>query len=219
MSRKWFGRFGWRSGLLIVGVVVMGLAPSVFAAPFVGTPSPSLSPVFGTLINFDDQATGTPVGVNDYLAAGVMITETEGLGFFGRYGGSQSLPNYIGTGPNGERGTDALLGWDGTIRFDFTVPVDMVGIGIADSAGGPEFIRAYDQGGNLLEVFQVPVGSNVYVGFSRPQGDIWRFEVTGDYFAVDDLQFNQVPEPATLAVFGLMGIAGAGYALRRRVSR
>lgn len=105
-----------------LGVAVAStlLASPSQAASFVGTPSSSsLSPIFGTLINFDDQPSGTLVGVSDYLAQGVTsIRELEGLGTFARYGISrQSQPNYIGTGRNGEGGTDANLGWDGTIEF------------------------------------------------------------------------------------------------------
>jgi len=108
-----------------LGVAVAStlLASPSQAASFVGTPSSSsLSPIFGTLINFDDQPSGTLVGVSDYLAQGVTsIRELEGLGTFARYGISrQSQPNYIGTGRNGERGTDANLGWDGTIEFQFS---------------------------------------------------------------------------------------------------
>ncbi|GAI95807.1 unnamed protein product, partial [marine sediment metagenome] len=43
-----------------------------------GTPSPSLSPTFGTLVNFDDKLVGTPVSANDYVFLGVTsIVELE----------------------------------------------------------------------------------------------------------------------------------------------
>jgi len=71
-----------------------------------GTPSPSLSPTFGTLVNFDDKATGTQVLWNDYVSVGVAsITELTGAGsLFKRYSGAQSPPNYIGTGGTHEIG-------------------------------------------------------------------------------------------------------------------
>ena len=50
-----------------------------------GTPSPSLSPIFGTLINFDDQPTGILIGVSDYVVQDVTsVTELEGLGTQGK---------------------------------------------------------------------------------------------------------------------------------------
>jgi len=172
--------------------MVLALSASpVIAASFSGTPSPSLSPVFGTLVDFDDQATGTPVNSDDYVSVGVAsITETEGLGTFARYAGGQSQPNYVGTGIGGERGTDADMGWDGTILIELTNPTNMIGIGIANSQGGPEVLSIYDAGGTLLETSTAPSGSNVYTGFSRSTWDIKYLKITGDFFAIDDLQFN-----------------------------
>lgn len=173
---------------VIAGSVTMG---SAYAIPFVGTPFPALAPLFGTLINFDDQATGTPVLPNDYADEGIAsITETEGVGTFARYGGSQSPPNYIGTGFNGDRG-DNGSGWDGTILIECTGKASQVGIGIANNIAGPETISVYDESMVLLESIVVTPGSNVYVGFDRiGVHDIKFFEINGDFFAIDDLQHD-----------------------------
>jgi hypothetical protein len=184
-------------------LLALGLAGNAHAVFFTGTPSPSLSPTFGTLIDFDDQATGTVVGANDY--AGVTITETTG-GILSRYSGTQSSPNYIGTGVNYEIGGPSSLGWDGTILFEFSSLADMVGIGVANSRGGPETISVYDAAMGLLETYTVSSGANVYNGIDRSgMWDIKYLEVTGDFFALDDLQFTStsVPEPAPLALLGL----------------
>ena len=208
--------FGIAFGLGVAVVSTLLASPSQ-AASFVGTPSSSLSPIFGTLINFDDQPSGTLIGVSDYVAQDVTsVTELEGLGTFARYGtSSQSLPNYIGTGSSGERGTDANSGYDGTIKFQFTNLANQVGIGIADSAGGPEILSIYDSNDNLLESFTAPQGANTYAGFSRASNDIKYFEIKGDFFAVDDLQFKSVPEPST--ILGTIIVLGFSAGLKRKL--
>ena len=181
-----------------------------------GTPSPSLSPTFGTLVDFDDKLVGTPVSANDYVFFGVTsIVELEGLGFFGRYSSAQSAPCYVGTGSNGERGTDAPGGWDGTIQIDLALPASMVGIGIANNSGGLETLSVYDSTGYLLESHQVVAGTNVYAVITRGTYDISRLVITGDFFAIDDLQFNAIPAPGAI----LLGSIGAGIVGWLRKSR
>lgn len=199
--------------ICIAGLLVAMMASSAHAALSTGTPSPSLSPVFGTLIDFDDQATGTVVGASDYVSLGVAaITETTG-GTLSRYASSQSLPNYIGTGAAYEIG-GAAMGWDGTIQIDLVLAASMIGIGVADSAGGPETLSVYDSGGTLLESYTVPTGSNVYAVITRPTYDISRITLSGDFFAADDLQFNAVPVPGAV-LLGMLGLSVAGIKLRK----
>jgi hypothetical protein len=94
----------------------------------------------------------------------------------------------------------------------------MVGIGIANNTGGPEFLSVYDSTGGLLESHQVNPGANVYAVITKGAYDISRLEISGDYFAVDDLQFNAgsavIPAPGAI----LLGSIGAGLVgwLRRR---
>lgn len=176
---------------IMVITLVIGMTSPTLAAFYQGTPSPSLDPLFGTLVNFDDKTAGNPVLSGDYLSVGVeSIVETEGLGTLAYYSGSpHSAPNYIATGIDAERGTDSDMGWDGTIEITLVEPTCKVGIGIAGISTTTKTVRIFDTSNVLLEEQTVPTGGNVYVYFERTNYDIKKLVITGDYFAVDDLQF------------------------------
>jgi hypothetical protein len=199
----------------VVGLMFAIGTPVANAVYTIGTPSPNLSPVFGTLVNFDDQPTGTPVLWNDYVSVGVAsITEQTGAGLaFARYAGTQSMPNYVGTGAGHEIG-GANMGWDGTIWIDLASPASQIGIGVANGRG-PEFLTVYDSALNMLESYQVHNGINVYGVITRAAYDISRIEITGDFFAIDDLQFNAIPAPGAI-LLGSIGVALIGWLRRRR---
>jgi len=202
--------------ICVVGLMFALCSPVANAAISYGTPSPSLSLTFGTLVNFDDKATGTQVLWNDYVSVGVAsITELTGAGqLFARYSGTQSLPNFVGTGPNYDViGGPSSFGWDGTIQIDMARPASMVGIGIANSRGGLETLSVYDSGGSLLEQHTIAIGYNVYPVITRGIFDISRLVITGDFFAIDDLQFNAIPAPGAL-LLGSIGVGLVGW-LRR----
>lgn len=199
---------------VMLGLIVNLSSSSTHAAISYGTPSPSLSPIFGTLVDFDDQPTGTPVLAGDYAAFGVAsIVELTG-GTLARYAGSQSAPNYIGTGFGYEIWGPHTGGWDGIIQINLAKPASQIGIGIADSQGA-DFLSVYDAGGNLLETYLINPGINVYAVITRPTYDISRIEVNGDFFALDDLQFNAIPAPGAI-LLGTIGVGVVGWLRRRK---
>jgi hypothetical protein len=193
---------------VFLGMVVSLGNSSANAAISYGTPSPALNPVFGTLIDFDDQPTGTPVLPNDYMAFGVAIMEyTVPMPFFARYAGTQSPPNYIGTGPE--------FGWNGDIWIVLAEPASQIGIGIADSAGGPETLSVFNSAGVLLESHVLTPGMNIYAVITRPTYDISHIRIEGEFFAVDDLQFNVIPAPGAV-LLGTIGVGVVGWMRRRK---
>jgi hypothetical protein len=188
------GEYKMRKPLIIYAALTVSMA--VCACPAhasisYGTPSPDLYPVFGTLIDFDDQAAGTEVMADDYAAQGVAsITELTG-GTLSRYPGSQSQPYYIGTG-SGWDIWGHVSGWDGIIQIDLACPASQIGLGVADSTGElDEILSVYDSEGNLLEGQVLAAGDNIYAVITRDAYDISCIRIAGDYFAVDDLQFNR----------------------------
>lgn len=194
---------------VLLGLVVSLASSSANAAISYGTPSPALNPIFGTLIDFDDQPTGTPIYVTDYAAFGLAgIQElTVGHPDFARYGGSQSQPNYIGTGTQN--------GWNGIIKFQLAKPASQIGIGVADSAGGPETLSVYNSGGALLESHVLTPGVNIYAVITRPTYDISYITLSGEFFAADDLQFNVIPAPGAV-LLATIGVGVVGWLRRRR---
>jgi uncharacterized repeat protein (TIGR01451 family) len=76
--------------------------------------------------------------------------------------------------------------------IDLAEPASQIGIGIADSAG-EDYLSVYDSEGSLLEEHLLDPGANVYAVISGV-GPISRIEINGDFFAADDLQFDNILE-------------------------
>src|SRR5271167_585938 len=94
-------RAPWRSLMKrVIFAVALTIALCSLASASInqGTPSPNLSPMFGTWVNFDDVAAGNPVVSNHYFSVGVAsIADANNQLFY--FNGTQSPPNYVGTGP------------------------------------------------------------------------------------------------------------------------
>ncbi len=178
-----------------------------FASLVQGTPSPSLSPIFGVLVNFDDAATSTALAVNRYVGVGVAsISDANNpLGF---YSGSQSSPNYVGTGGG--------VGWAMDTSILLSNATNRIGIGIA----GPSSLTltTRDATGAIGQSYSFRTADNEYWVIDSAISDIASLQIQSSFIAIDDLQFetnsNGVPEPSTLALFGC-GLAALVLRYRR----
>ncbi len=109
------------------------------------------------------------------------------------------------------------------LRADFNVPVDAVSIDvISDTTGDEGALLAYDASGTLLDTAVVSLGNPgtfATATISRPTADI-AYILAGGYpvvssppfnvVALDNLQFNVIPIPPALYLFGsgLLGLVG-----------
>src|SRR5437016_81963 len=99
--------------VMLVAAAALGVSGHVQADTITqnaGSPAPTLSPVLPFDVNFDSVPTGSPIVANQFAADGIASIANTGLPLFA-FNGSQSQPNYVGTGP-----TD---GWAADIRIDF----------------------------------------------------------------------------------------------------
>jgi len=166
------------------------------------------------LIDFEGLGEGTPVDTQ-YSALGVEFSTDRGTasisGFSGFFG-SDVLANATAGGTSGDRSL--------TLIMDFSTPITDLEFDF-NSAGDPGVafpIRFYNAGG-LSSSDTVPIDGTNWVRDIMYGGldDIIRVEIDsgggdGWLFGVDNMDYTQVPAPASLALLGLGGLA----ATRRR---
>lgn len=194
-------------------IAVVMLVPTTLRADTIamtqGTPAPTLSPVLANDVNFDSLATGTLITATMFASQGIASITNNGAPL-ATFAGTQSLPNYLGTGPND--------GWamDTTIAFGALQNV----VGFGDAGPNNTTVTLFDSLGNVLFSSTFASCSNCYWVFTDSTGtNISSMEITSSFIAIDDVQFNNVatPEPGALVllVCGLIGIAGL---LRRKTA-
>src|SRR5262249_46623019 len=107
-------RLDRRLAFVLATAIALGAGSEVKAYTIIqaqGTPAPLLSPVLPFDVNFDGVPTGSPIAANQFSAQGIASITNAGPPLFA-FAGTQSLPNYIGTGPD--------HGWAADIMINFS---------------------------------------------------------------------------------------------------
>lgn len=114
-----------------------------------------------------------------------------------------SLVRATGAGTGSEIGP--MPDFAGILRIDFARAASAVGFGTVQ-LGATESIRVFDTGGALIGTFGDPSNATFdYFGVLATGGArIGRIELEGEFFAIQDLttDFIPNPEPSTMVLFG-----------------
>lgn len=176
----------------------------------------SLSTGFFTALEIAPGVTATMSNVSNTFGCGITTGSSWDLGYNTTSGGDQSLrvvpiPN-VGTT---------------TLAFTFDVPIHAWGAyitGLESSINGDLFV-VYDDGSvHEHEVTGTTVGGAQFFGFTDVGMSISTVTLelrnvvtpTHDFFAVDDMRYTPIPEPATMLMLGGLG---AGLASARKLRR
>jgi len=197
---------------LTVGGAALSLLVANASAVIVfsnGTPAPALSPTIGnTLVNFDELPTNSALAANQYASVGIASIVNLQTPALGVYAGSQSQPNYVGTG--------AGVGWAADILITFSSLQSQIGIGIADD---PTTFQIWGDN-NVLLGTHMNSGSNFYQIITSNAADIRAIQITSTFVAIDDIQFTdnggRVPDSGFSVILLGMGLAGLA-GLRRKL--
>lgn len=170
----------------------------------------------GDLITHLDLGSGVTITTTAFSVVGQNAFDLDQNGLWTVVGNDNRDGNFVST---------AFVKGKGEITFDFTAPVQQVGIFAnqfqALGENNSLAVLAYDMNGNVLETFTVSIDTawdgydeGMFIGFSRASADIYGFGIADGSFVVDNLVFA-IPEPETYAML-IAGLGLLGAAARRR---
>jgi hypothetical protein len=181
-----------------------------------GTPT-GLSPIFGTLVNFDGLTPNSALNASAYAGVGISsIAASNGTAALSAVPFSgQSQPNYIG----------ALDFSNIDILITLAQPTSQIGVGLLAGSSNSFTLRPLGMSNNVLATYAVTVPSegvsafNAYYAIQDTAATIKSLQIVGNG-GIDDLQFlsanASVPEPASYALFGGGLVGLAALAMKRR---
>jgi hypothetical protein len=181
-----------------------------------GTPT-GLSPIFGTLVNFDGLTPNSALNASAYAGVGISsIAASNGTAALSSVPFSgQSQPNYIG----------ALDFSNIDILITLAQPTSQIGVGLLAGSSNSFTLRPLGMSNNVLATYAVTVPSegvsafNAYYAIQDTAATIKSLQIVGNG-GIDDLQFlsasASVPEPASYALFGGGLVGLAALAMKRR---
>jgi len=197
-------------------VLLVATAGQVQASFITGFGDPLSAIPGGTQVDFESGPSAT---LSSYADSGVTISGIGGpIRINANYSGLYNMTGRHADN-NGGSTTAGFL-------FDFDHLVDAFAFNFG-ATNANWTLSAFDQNGNLIESYAVPLtdGSNAGEFFGIQASGIATITLThsgGDWVLLDNFTFSEqsvaaVPEPSSLAIFGICAcVAGVGSARRRR---
>jgi len=144
------------------------------------------------------------------------FTLSSGVGTFGGVNSAQ-VDHGNGNGIASEVGP--ANNFIGHLNINFAFPLRALGFGtvqLGDDGVASETITLFGPSGSLGTFNAISASNFNYEGFVATGGDVITSAVlNGNFFAIQNIKYSAVPEPATLAMLGL-GLAALGFTRRRR---
>jgi hypothetical protein len=197
------------------------------------------APAGGTVIDFSQfggcafAAAGCTASdlpdVGGLVGESVIFSGTGGFGGASLYNGVSN--GVFGLGTNGRWGAGrnsyaANNGGSSSMTFTFVDgPVSSVGAFVNYAPGGTPTLEVLGAGMVVLESYDIAalapistpgaVDDGAFRGISRASSDIYAVRWSNSFSVLDDLAFNRVPEPGTLALL-VLSLAGLAATRRRK---
>ena len=198
----------------LIGRLTLPIVGAFVALAFMATSQSQAAPIITIQFSEAEGLSVRSIPGGDAAGTGSTVFSLNGANFSGGEVTFAANPPFYATPP-----ASYLVGGNGLVTFDTLVR--SVSFFFVD-AGAPEFIAtAFDRRGNAIATATSNDATNLndpnnFVTLEGSNRAIARVEITGG--SVDNFTFQEVPEPAGLALLA-MGLAALGFASRRRWAR